>query len=110
MNSEYDTRQFELTLTYDDALRACDDIVVFKVLAREIAHRHGLLLTFMGKPFTGNGGSGLHVNFSTLDAGGRNAFRDDKAGHGISRLAMRHRGLHCPSQAMAAFLAPTIDA
>ncbi len=64
VNSEYDTPQFEFTLRYSDALRAADDGFLFKVLAREVAHRMGLLLTFMGKPLSDRGGSGLHVNFS----------------------------------------------
>ena len=53
VNSEYDTPQFEFTLRYSDALRAADDGFLFKVLAREVAHRQGLLLTFMGKPPVG---------------------------------------------------------
>jgi glutamine synthetase len=64
VNSEYDAAQFEFTLRYRDALRATDDAFLFKVLAREVAQRLGLLVTFMGKPLNDRGGSGLHVNFS----------------------------------------------
>jgi glutamine synthetase len=35
VNSEYDNGQFELTLRYDDALRAAHDAFLFKVMARE---------------------------------------------------------------------------
>ena len=59
--------QFEFTLRYTDALRAADDGFLFKVLAREVAHRHGLLMTFMGKPLSDRGGSGLHFNISLRD-------------------------------------------
>ena len=43
VNSEYDNGQFELTLRYDDALRAADDAFLFKVLAREVAAKRGFL-------------------------------------------------------------------
>ena len=57
VNSEYDNGQFELTLRYDEALRAADDAFLFKVLAREVAARRGFLLTFLGRPFADRGGS-----------------------------------------------------
>ena len=111
MNSEYDTPQFELTLRYDDALKACDDILLFKLMAREIAARHGLLLTFMGKPFSNKGGSGLHVNYSMVDRRGRNAFIDTKDGNGLSELAYQSiAGCLAHHEAMAAICAPTVNA
>lgn len=73
INAEFDESQFELTLEYDDALAAVDDAFLFRVLAREVALRNGLDLTFLGKPFAGSAGSGVHVNFSLLDATGANA-------------------------------------
>jgi glutamine synthetase len=73
MNTEYDSPQFEFTLTYDHALRAADDIFLFRQLAREVAFQHGIVLTFMPKPILSLGGSGVHVNFSFLDQQGRNA-------------------------------------
>ncbi|MEL7235483.1 MAG: glutamine synthetase, partial [Chloroflexota bacterium] len=75
INSEYDTPQFELTMRYADALKAVDEAVMFKLMAREIAMKHGLRLTFMGKPFNDRGGSGLHVNFSLKDNEGNNVFK-----------------------------------
>ena len=34
-NAEFDSPQFELTLTFDEALKACDDIFLFKQMARD---------------------------------------------------------------------------
>ena len=111
VNSEYDTPQFEFTLRYSDALRAADDGFLFKVLAREVAHRLGLVLTFMGKPLSDRGGSGLHVNFSFNDADGLNAINDPSAPDGLSRLA-KHciGGLLAHHQGMAGLCAPTVNA
>lgn len=111
INSEYDIPQFELTLHYDHALKAVDDAFLFKVLAREIAHRHGLLLTFLGKPLGDRGGSGLHVNMSLADANGDNALNDETAGDGLSKVARQAlAGLMAHHVGMTALLAPTVNA
>jgi glutamine synthetase len=111
VNSEYDTPQFEFTLRYSDALRAADDTFLFKVLAREVAQRLGLLVTFMGKPLSDRGGSGLHVNFSFLDGKGHNAIDDETSEDGISELAKYSiGGLVEHHRALAGLLAPTVNA
>lgn len=111
INSEYFAPQFELTLEYDDALRAVDDAFLFKVLAREVAHRHGLHLTFMGRPFADRGGSGIHVNLSLADADGRNAFHDPAAADGLADVAKGClAGLVHHHRGMTALCAPTVNA
>lgn len=111
INSEYDIPQFELTLHYDDAMKACDDAFLFKVLAREVAHRHGLLLTFLGKPLGDRGGSGLHVNVSFEDVNGHNALNDETAEDGLSKLAHQAiGGMMAHHRGMTALLAPTVNA
>ncbi|HEY5110899.1 MAG TPA: glutamine synthetase family protein [Acidimicrobiales bacterium] len=111
VNSEYDTPQFEFTLRYCDALKAADDAFLFKVLAREVAHRLGLTVTFMGKPLSDRGGSGLHVNFSFRDANGENAINDERAANGLSKLALHSiGGLLEHHGALAGLCAPTVNA
>jgi len=111
VNSEYDTPQFEFTLRYGDALKAADEGFLFKVLAREVAHRLGLLLTFMGKPLSDRGGSGLHFNISWRDAAGDNAVFDAAASDGVSALA-RHAvaGMLAHHQSLAGLCAPNVNA
>jgi glutamine synthetase len=111
VNSEYDTPQFEFTLRYADALKAADDAFLFKVLAREVAHRLGLMVTFLGKPISDRGGSGLHVNFSFQDKKGRNAINDENAANGLSELALHSiGGLLEHHRALAGLCAPTVNA
>jgi glutamine synthetase len=111
VNSEYDDGQFELTLHYDEALRAADDAFLFKVMAREVAAKKGYLLAFMGKPITDRGGSGIHVNFSLTDRDGNNALADDAAGDGLSGLARQCiAGLVNDHLSMTAIVAPTVNA
>lgn len=111
VNGEYDPPQFELTLAHCDAMTAADNAFLFKVLAREVAHRHGYLLTFLGKPFTDRGGSGLHVNLSLRDADGSNAFDEPAGEGGISDLARACvAGLVAHHEGLAGLLAPTVNA
>lgn len=111
INSEYDTPQFELTLVHDDALKAVDDVFLFKLLARELAQRKGLRLTFLGKPFADRGGSGLHVNLSLADTDGINAFHDGATADGLSTLARQAiAGMLAHFEASAAICAPTVNA
>ena len=116
INAEFDNAQFEMTLEYDDALKAADDAFLFRVLARERAMAHGLRMTFMGQPIDDLAGSGVHVNFSFLDADGNNPLADDSsssngAENELSTLAHQClAGLCKHHQAMSALLAPTVNA
>jgi glutamine synthetase len=110
INSEYDIPQFELTLQYREALAAVDDAFLFKVLAREVAHRHGLLLTFLGRPLADRGGNGTHVNMSFQGDGG-NGLADEGAKDGLSRMAHQCiAGILAHHEGMTALCAPTVNA
>jgi glutamine synthetase len=111
VHSEFDNGQFELTLTYTDALRAADDAFLFKVMAQEIASRRGYLLTFMGKPINDRGGSGLHINLSFNDEEERNVLYDESAEDGLSSLSRDvMAGMLGHHVAMTALLCPTVNA
>ncbi len=119
VNAEYDEGQFELTLEYGDALAAVDDAFLFRLLAREsvltatdsAGRPLGLDLTFLGKPFPGVSGSGIHVNLSLADADGNNAFSDAGGAHGMSDVARGSlAGLIRHHRGMTALAAPTVNA
>jgi glutamine synthetase len=57
-----------------DALRACDEAIMFKRLIRSVADRHGLLASFMAKPYSQFTGCGMHVHASMARPDGANAF------------------------------------
>ncbi|EBA06646.1 glutamine synthetase family protein [Sagittula stellata] len=110
ITAEYDSPQYEYTLTFDDALKAVDDIVLFRQMAREVALNHGVVLTFLPKPIPELGGSGMHINFSFTDDSGQNALSNGPKGgpdhlNDLSRgclagLVRHHKGL-------AGLVAPT---
>jgi glutamine synthetase len=109
LTSEFDSPQLEFTLVYDDAVRAVDDAFLFRLLAREVALEHGVILTFLPKPILSKGGNGLHVNFSFNDAAGHNVIADGRGAElapvarGCVAGLMRHH------QGMAALVAPTVN-
>ena len=112
ITAEFDSPQFEYTLTFDNAVKAVDDIVLFRLMAREIALEYGIILTFMPKPIAEAGGSGMHINFSFVDETGGNALSsgpqggpdhmNDLARGCLAGLLHHHKGL-------AGLIAPTAN-
>ncbi len=71
--------QYEVNLNHRaDAMRAADDVILLKRIVKEAARKHGLIATFMAKPFIDQPGNGLHVHTSMLDGNGQNIFATNK--------------------------------
>jgi glutamine synthetase len=89
-----------------------DRLTFFKLMAKEIAHKHGLIATFMPKPFADRTGSGAHFNMSLADLDtGRNLFEtDDKAPGQVSEIAHHFMaGVLRHAAAICAVIAPTVN-
>lgn len=65
---EYGPGQIEVNLRYTSPLEAADKLVSYKQAFRVLARQHGLVGTFMPKPFQDQVGSGLHVHLSATGA------------------------------------------
>lgn len=110
MNAEYDTPQFELTLGYADAMKACDDFFLFRTMAREILFRRGYLLSYLPKPLLDRGGSGLHVNISFKNKKGENALAGGVHQGKLSKLASGCiAGMLKHHEALGGVLAPIVN-
>lgn len=111
MNGEYDNGQFELTMCFDEALKACDDAFLFRTMAKEEALKRGLMLSFMPKPIPDRGGSGLHVNFSFAQTSGKQKGQNAIAPDGnLSEMAQGCvAGLIRHHEGLAALLGPTVN-
>ena len=109
-NHEFMNSQFEINLQHAPALTASDRAFRLKCAVKDVAAMHGLIATFMGKPFNDQGGSGFHFHFS-LDRDAVNAFADGSDRDGVSD-EFRHftAGVMAHAQALTAFLNPTINA
>ena len=76
---EYGPGQIEVNLRYGAPLEAADDLTRYRHAFRVLAAQHGLIGTFMPKPFEDQVGSGLHVHLSAddPDGSGANLFEGD---------------------------------
>jgi glutamine synthetase len=109
-NHEYGRGQFEINLRHGAALDAADRAFRFRAVVKDVAARHGLLATFMGKPWNDDEGSGFHIHVS-LSAGGQNRFADPDGRDGLSDDLRRFvAGVLAHAPALMAFLNPTVNA
>lgn len=105
--------QFEIDFKYFDALTMADNFVFFRLMANEIARRHGGFASFMPKPYGDRAGSGAHFNMSLADkVTGKNLFEaeDDPRGCNLSKLGYQFMAgvlKHLP--AICAVVAPTVN-
>ncbi|WP_240506590.1 glutamine synthetase family protein [Thermoactinospora rubra] len=76
--------QHEIAFRYDEALRTCDNHVIYKNGAKEIAAQEGKSITFMAKPNQREGNS-CHIHISLRSADGRPVMAGEEP-HGLSRL------------------------
>jgi glutamine synthetase len=106
-NREFSPGQFEINLTHGDALEAADRAFLLEEVVKDVAATHGLLATFMAKPFTEHEGSSHHVHVS-LWRDDDNVFATE--GGGLSELAQAFAGgvlAHAPG--LTALASPTVN-
>ena len=77
--------QHEIDLTYTDALKMADSIILTKYVLKRIARKYGMYASFMPKPIDGINGNGMHLHLS-LWKDGKNLFFDQKK-QGLSDIA-----------------------
>lgn len=79
VSSEAAPGQYEITLHHHrDISRLCRDVSLVKRTLRNLAPAHGLLTTFMAKPFAELSGNGLHLHVSLADESGSGVFKDEE--------------------------------
>lgn len=98
--------QYEIVFRHRDALTTCDNTVLYKTGAKQIAAAHGQALTFMAKFDTGEGNS-CHLHLSLRDPDDRPVFAQ---GAGMSAL-MRHfvAGTLACARELVLFQAPNVN-
>ena len=100
---------YEAALRFDDALVMADKAALFKPLLKQIAHRHGLSVSFMAKWNASLPGCSGHLHQS-LWKNGQNAFVDPRAKRGMSKV-MEHflAGQLALMTELTAVVSPTIN-
>ena len=101
---------FEAAIRYDDALAAADKAALFKVGMKQIAHEHGLSVTFMAKWNANLPGSSGHLHQSLWRHAGENAFKDTSSPDGVSKALRHYVGGQCALMPeLTALYSPTVN-
>ncbi|ORX41117.1 hypothetical protein BD324DRAFT_575254 [Kockovaella imperatae] len=101
---------FESALGYTEAYRMADNACLFKLLAKSVGMKYGIIPTFMAKPWGDLPGCSGHIHVSLQDKSGRNIFSlsdaDQKAG---GRGNAAHKDLKFLSKEAEWFLAGLLE-
>lgn len=101
--------QHEIAFLYDDVVTTCDNHVIYKNAAKEIAVRHGRSLTFMAK-YDEREGNSCHVHISLRGTDGEIVFADDTREGGRSVLFEQFMaGILTTMRELTYFYAPNIN-
>ena len=105
--------QFEFDFAYADCLTMADRFVLWRVMAKEIARRHGIEAALMPKPYSNRTGSGAHFNMSLVSAQtGQSVMGDpaDRRGCGLSKTGYQFiAGVLRHAAAVCAVTCPTVN-
>ncbi len=100
---------YEAAISFDDALKTADRAALFKVALKQIAHRHGVSVTFMAKWSAALPGSSGHLHQS-LWQNGENAFVDRARRGKMSKLMQQYlAGQIALMPELTAMISPTIN-
>src|SRR5262245_31521604 len=104
--------QFEVNFTYADVLKTADNFLLFKMAASEIARKHGVIASFMPKPFSNRTGTGAHFHISLGNKKTPNLFYDKNDKRGLQLSTMGYQflaGILAHARALTAVCAPSIN-
>ena len=107
IHHEVSNSQHEIGFEYDNALKTADRIVLYKLICKHKANEHGLIASFMPKPFFEKNGSGAHVHISIIKDG-KNIFADENS-NPSREMKSFIAGILNHSKALSLVLNPTIN-
>ncbi|CAL9386950.1 Glutamate--isopropylamine ligase [Streptomyces sp. enrichment culture] len=81
--------QHEIAFRYDEALVTCDQHVIYKTGAKEIAAQEGVSITFMAK-YNEREGNSCHIHLSLAGLGGESAMPESPEDPDSMSEVMRH--------------------
>ncbi|MFQ5697526.1 MAG: type I glutamate--ammonia ligase [Myxococcota bacterium] len=100
--------QAEIDMRFSPLVEMADQLMMYKYVVKNVAHRNGKTVTFMPKPIFNDNGSGMHVHQSLWKEGKPLFAGNDYAG--VSQMCLYYiGGLLKHSRALAAFTNPTTN-
>lgn len=108
-NHEFCPSQYEINLWHGEALDAADRTFLLKTAVKDICASRGVMGTFLGKPWSDEGGSGFHLHLSVTDVEGSQMM--DEADGSLSLISQRMMaGILEHAPALVAVCNPTVNA
>jgi glutamine synthetase len=106
-----DSSQLEINTSPNTPLDYADSFFRYRQLCRVVARKHGLICTFMPKPFMQVSGNGHHHHVSLVDADGENAILGELKGQcRLSETGVHFLGgLLAHADAMTLVGAPSVN-
>ena len=77
--------QLELNFRFDRPVRTADNLTTYRQVCAAVGRKHGVLPSWMPKPFTGVSANGHHHHFTLVDENGVNVFHDPDGPAQLSR-------------------------
>ena len=109
VKGECNLGQHEIAFKYTDALGTCDNHVIYKTAAKEIAAQDGYALTFMAK-FNEREGNSCHIHLSFRGLNGELVLADDNDPDGLSEIGKQYiAGQLAHMRELSFMYAPTIN-
>ncbi len=100
--------QGEIDIVFDTLVKTADNIMIYKYLVKNIAHKHGKTATFMPKPLFDDNGTGMHTHQS-IWKDGTNIFYGDGYANMSDTMKFYIGGILQHAPALLAFAAPTTN-
>src|SRR5699024_3924470 len=105
--------QFEINVTFADALETADRAIFFRYMVDSLAEEYGMIATFMPKPFTDNTGNGFYFTMSLWDADTEYTLcldADARRGLDLAELAYQSSaGILYHARGYMAMVAPSVN-
>jgi len=102
--------QCEIDMRYDELVPMADNVVTYRYVMKMVAHKMGMMATFMPKPIFGDNASGMHVHQS-LWSKGKNMMYDPNDEYAEISQTCRYYigGLMDHARSLCAFTNPTTN-
>src|SRR5438876_5264679 len=102
--------QCEIDMRYDELVPMADNVATYRYVMKMVAHKMGMMATFMPKPIFGDNASGMHVHQS-LWTNGKNMMYDPNDEYAEISQTCRYYigGLMDHARSLCAFTNPTTN-
>jgi glutamine synthetase len=108
-NHEFSPSQYEINLWHGEALDAADRTFLLKSAVKDVCASRGVMGTFLGKPWSDEGGSGFHLHLSVTDVEGDQMMDEPDGSPSLISQRMT-AGILEHAAALVALCNPTVNA